>query len=112
MLGRLAAWDFTLLWLHFPEPPAVVAVKEDDDEYRLVRDLFNGYNKNVRPTKEKDLPVEVKFGIAYTQIVDLVGIFIKRLGSPYWFSFQITLMMCLKTLQVMRSQTESGSWCK
>lgn len=69
--------------MNFLEPPAVVAVKEDDDEYRLVRDLFDGYNKNVRPTKEKDLPVVVNFGIAYTQIVDLVGIFLKRLDSPY-----------------------------
>lgn len=48
--------------------------KEDDDELRLVKDLFfSGYNKNVRPSKEKELPIEVKFGIAYTQIVDLVG---------------------------------------
>lgn len=46
--------------------------QQDDDELRLVSDLFRGYNKNVRPAKDKDLPVEVKFGIAYTQIVDLI----------------------------------------
>ena len=46
----------------------------DDDELRLVRDLFfSGYNKNVRPAQDKELPIEVKFGIAYTQIVDLVN---------------------------------------
>lgn len=48
-------------------------LEEDDDEARLVKDLFNGYNINVRPTQDKDLPIEVKFGIAYTQIVDLVN---------------------------------------
>ena len=49
-------------------------VAEDDDELRLVRDLlFTNYNKNVRPSQDKMLPIEVKFGIAYTQIVDLVG---------------------------------------
>lgn len=37
-----------------------------------MRDLLEGYNKNVRPTEDKELPIEVKFGIAYTQIVDLV----------------------------------------
>lgn len=47
---------------------------QDDDEARLVRDLFfSGYNKNVRPTQDKELPIEVKFGIAYTQIVGLVS---------------------------------------
>ena len=44
----------------------------DDDEARLVKDLFKGYNETVRPTEDKQLPIEVKFGIAYTQIVDLV----------------------------------------
>ena len=47
-------------------------VQDDDDELRLVRDLFEHYDINVRPTVEKDLPIVVKFGIAYTQIVDLV----------------------------------------
>jgi len=56
------------------ETPDAVSNQDDDDELRLVNDLFfSGYNKNVRPTKEKELPIEVKFGIAYTQIVDLVG---------------------------------------
>jgi hypothetical protein len=48
--------------------------QQDDDELRLVKDLFfKGYNMNVRPVEDKNLPVEVKFGIAYTQIVDLVS---------------------------------------
>ncbi|XP_031567059.1 acetylcholine receptor subunit alpha-like isoform X2 [Actinia tenebrosa] len=47
--------------------------QQDDDELKLVKDLFlSGYNKNVRPVEDKNLPVEVKFGIAYTQIVDLI----------------------------------------
>lgn len=48
-------------------------LEEDDDEARLVRDLFEDYNETVRPAQDKDLPIEVKFGIAYTQIVDLVN---------------------------------------
>ena len=38
-----------------------------------MRDLFEDYNETVRPAQDKDLPIEVKFGIAYTQIVDLVN---------------------------------------
>jgi len=55
------------------ESPLDDSYEKDDDEARLVYDLFNkGYNKNVRPAQDKDLPIEVKFGIAYTQIVDLI----------------------------------------
>ncbi|XP_068742628.1 neuronal acetylcholine receptor subunit alpha-10-like isoform X2 [Montipora capricornis] len=58
------------------DPSAAVDEEDDDDEMRLVKDLFNENDnrnvKTVRPTKEKDLPVEVKFGIAYTQVVDLI----------------------------------------
>lgn len=58
------------------DPSAAVDEEDDDDEMRLVKDLFNENDnrnvKNVRPAKEKDLPVEVKFGIAYTQVVDLI----------------------------------------
>ena len=54
-------------------PCLVTSGDDDDDELRLVTDLFSGYNKNVRPVEDKSLPIEVKFGIAYTQIVDLVG---------------------------------------
>ncbi|XP_032230356.1 neuronal acetylcholine receptor subunit alpha-2 isoform X3 [Nematostella vectensis] len=47
--------------------------QQDDNELRLIKDLFfRGYNKNVRPVEDKSMPVEVKFGIAYTQVVDLI----------------------------------------
>lgn len=58
--------------MNFSKSSGEAGEEQDDDELRLVSDLFRGYNKNVRPAKDKDLPVEVKFGIAYTQIVDLV----------------------------------------
>ena len=62
-----------MAYLKFSWFPGVVQ-DIDDDEARLVRDLFfSGYNKNVRPAQDKELPIEVKFGIAYTQIVGLVS---------------------------------------
>lgn len=46
--------------------------QSDDDELRLVHDLFENYSKEVRPVKNKETPIQVKFGIAYTQLVELV----------------------------------------
>ncbi|KAM7449766.1 hypothetical protein ABFA07_002429 [Porites harrisoni] len=45
--------------------------KSDDDELRLVKDLFNNYSKEVRPVKNKKAAIKVIFGIAYTQLVEL-----------------------------------------
>lgn len=49
--------------------------KSDDDELRLVKDLFNNYSKEVRPVKNKKAAIKVIFGIAYTQLVELVSTF-------------------------------------
>lgn len=66
-------------------------MQDDDDELRLVRDLFEHYDINVRPTAEKDLPIVVKFGIAYTQIVDLVIWFVLFASFEYYICGLIRL---------------------
>ena len=52
-------------------PPEAVK-RADDDELRLVKDLFTNYSKEVRPVKNKSEAIEVVFGVAYTQLVELV----------------------------------------
>ena len=52
-----------------------VAARQDDDELRLVHDLLAHYNVEVRPVKRKSQAVEVVFGVAYVQLVDLVSCF-------------------------------------
>lgn len=47
--------------------------KSDDDELRLVKDLFTNYSKEVRPVRNKNAAIKVIFGIAYTQLVELVS---------------------------------------
>ena len=46
----------------------------DDDELRLVKYLMDSYNKEVRPVINKKNAVEVVFGLAYTQLLDLVSL--------------------------------------
>ena len=54
-------------------------MQKDDDELRLVSDIFKGDGgekdliKLVRPVKNKDAAIKVVFGIAYTQLVELVS---------------------------------------
>ncbi|RUS71038.1 hypothetical protein EGW08_021196, partial [Elysia chlorotica] len=42
-----------------------------DDEYRLVRDLMKGYNKQVKPSVINNQALNVSFGVALAQIIDL-----------------------------------------
>ncbi|CAG5134978.1 unnamed protein product, partial [Candidula unifasciata] len=42
-----------------------------DDEYRLVRDLMKSYNKQVRPSLFNNLALNVSYGVALAQIIDL-----------------------------------------
>ena len=48
---------------------------QDDDEMRLVSHLLKTYNKEVRPVQNKSDAVQVIFGMAYTQLLDLVRYF-------------------------------------
>ena len=39
-----------------------------------MKDLFDGYNKDSRPVFNKSRAVDVQLDIAYSQLVDLVGL--------------------------------------
>ncbi|KAK2716449.1 acetylcholine receptor subunit beta-like 1 [Artemia franciscana] len=42
-----------------------------EDEERLVRNLFRGYNKLIRPVENLTEKVEVQFGLAFVQLIDV-----------------------------------------
>ena len=44
-----------------------------DHEYRLVRDLMARYNRQVRPSLNSSEPLNVTFGAALAQIIDVVS---------------------------------------
>jgi hypothetical protein len=44
-----------------------------DIEHKLLHDLFNKYLKDARPVLNKSEAVEVKFDMAYAQLINLVG---------------------------------------
>ncbi|KAI5752240.1 hypothetical protein M8J77_015109 [Diaphorina citri] len=42
-----------------------------EDEERLVRDLFRGYNKLIRPVHNMTQKVDVRFGLAFVQLINV-----------------------------------------
>lgn len=48
-------------------------VTGSEDEERLVRDLFRGYNKLIRPVQNMTQKVDVRFGLAFVQLINVVS---------------------------------------
>lgn len=51
--------------------PHSSAVNSSEDEERLVRDLFRGYNKLIRPVQNMTQKVDVRFGLAFVQLINV-----------------------------------------
>ena len=47
------------------------SVQCSQEEERLVRDLFRGYNKLIRPVQNMTQKVEVSFGLAFIQLINV-----------------------------------------
>lgn len=56
----------------------------DDYEHRLMRDLFDGYNKDSRPVFNKSKAVDVQLDVAFSQLVELVGDFLISLYIRFY----------------------------
>ena len=50
-----------------------MCVECDPNEYRLVRDLMKGYDKRIRPSQNYSDSLNVTFGVALVQIIDVVS---------------------------------------
>jgi hypothetical protein len=50
----------------------------DDEEYRLMRHLLRNYDRRVRPSLNASDSLNVTFGLALAQIIDVVSEFASR----------------------------------
>lgn len=50
----------------------IFAVKRETEEFRLLRDLFNDYDKEVRPVYNTTDVVNVEFSMSLIQIISVV----------------------------------------
>jgi len=46
----------------------------DEYEYQLMEDLLRGYDPRIRPSVNSSEPLNVTFGLALSQIIDVVSI--------------------------------------
>ncbi|GFW94774.1 neur_chan_LBD domain-containing protein [Trichonephila clavipes] len=49
----------------------IMVTARDENEYRLTKYLLSNYDKSVRPARHTAEPVNVTFGLALTQIIDV-----------------------------------------
>jgi len=61
------------MWLLLASTPIQGNKKGDDDELKLLKDLFikRKYNKLARPVSNKNEAIKIDFGIAYVQLVQI-----------------------------------------
>ena len=50
-----------------------VACQGDEHEYKLIRDLLRNYDPRLRPLANASHPLNVTFGVALSQIIDVVS---------------------------------------
>ena len=66
-LGVNAAYVMLFTVVHF-----LSCARADEHEYRLVSDLMRSYDKSIRPSLNASHPLNVTFGVALAQIIDVV----------------------------------------
>jgi len=76
-------------------------VGADDTEHRLMRDLLRNYDRRVRPSLNSSQPLNVTFGLALAQIIDVVRVHVFIRVSSYaclsvCLSFSVTVSLSLR----------------
>ena len=67
---------------------SVVSGLCSQEEERLVRDLFRNYNKLIRPVRNMTQKVEVSFGLAFIQLINVVSLSSAADASSRRFHYQ------------------------
>lgn len=80
---------FSFCHFHFTTKYHILVVGSEDEE-RLVRDLFRGYNKLIRPVQNMTQKVNVRFGLAFVQLINVVS------SSFYYYSLTYFILTNLK----------------
>lgn len=96
--------------IEFSSTFSSLPVTGSEDEERLVRDLFRGYNKLIRPVQNMTQKVDVRFGLAFVQLINVVSAKLRRKQfSTLIFPFSFVLQ---RTKRIrLWSRTSGCVWC-
>ena len=65
-------YDMITIWAQYYTIFFHISGLCSQEEERLVRDLFRGYNKLIRPVQNMTQKVDVAFGLAFIQLINVV----------------------------------------
>lgn len=81
---------------YLPNNRLVAGVCSEDEE-RLVRDLFRGYNKLIRPVQNMTEKVDVRFGLAFVQLINVVRTVHSKTALPLLYQTAFFRMRKIKS---------------
>lgn len=89
----------------------ISAVHGSEDEERLVRDLFRGYNKLIRPVQNMTQTVDVRFGLAFVQLINVVchnfAIYVTKLAFRHYIDTCVRAILLTGHLFLRTEREES-----
>lgn len=77
-----AFWHAPALCHSFPDVAAFSSVAENEDA--LLKHLFQGYQKWVRPVENSNDTIKVLFGLKISQLVDVVSVVLGLGKRPFF----------------------------
>jgi hypothetical protein len=86
-MKRLNNLFFYNIFIIFSSSLIVKKIFCDNWEYKLVHNLLNGYETSIRPSMHHNLTLNVTFGLALVQIIDVVWNFFPEINNSSYFFF-------------------------
>ena len=76
-----------ILWLlsGFLFSILAISIKCDDAEYKLIHSILKNYDSSIRPSDHHNSTLNVTFGLALTQLIDVVFIKLLNLVKKFFY---------------------------
>ena len=83
LFSTSAFWHAPTLCCSLPDVVAFSSIAENEDA--LLKHLFQGYQKWVRPVENSNDTIKVLFGLKISQLVDVVSVVLDLVKHPFFY---------------------------
>lgn len=83
LFSTSAFWHAPTLCCSLPDVAAFSSIAENEDA--LLKHLFQGYQKWVRPVENSNDTIKVLFGLKISQLVDVVSVVLSLVNHPFFY---------------------------